>query len=250
MRLWIVSFSFQSSAIFSPFSLLELKSQWSCGWKMENCKKCSPGIRCVGCSDGNHVSHHERSVGLREVEINTVCSEFVKVEVIECHPLRQCETGTAADQNIVYLQSRSYAGKEQASLLSRFPHDCPVSSGKKVWKIGNLPPCWLSCLAVSDSKEDHCRWCFGDLTQKQPELGQSREEEACSTCGSKLRAICSSLLASKAFFPTHGAYFLCAFTFILRGFHFFSSDSSSVLPEQVWRCCFSGILGVEMTIMA
>lgn len=68
---------------------------------MENCEKCSPGIRCVGCSDGNHVSRHEKSVRLREAEISTVCSQFVKVEVTECHPLHQCETGISSDQNFL-----------------------------------------------------------------------------------------------------------------------------------------------------
>ena len=48
----------------------------------------------MGCSDGNHVSHDEKSVRLREAEISTVCSEFLKVEGTECHPLHQCETFT------------------------------------------------------------------------------------------------------------------------------------------------------------
>lgn len=145
MRLWNVSFSFQSSAILLLFSLFVLRSQWSCGWKMENCEKCSPGIRCVGCSDANHISHHEKSVRLGEAEISTVCSEFVKVEVTECHPLCQCETGTASNWN---FPSTHRAGLmlekgEQASLLLLCPHDCPASSGNNVWKIRNLPPLWL-----------------------------------------------------------------------------------------------------------
>lgn len=112
---------------------------------MENCEKCSPGIRCVGCSDGNHVSHHEKSVRLRESEISTVCGEFIKVEVAECHPFCRCKTGTANNRNFLSTHRGNLMLEkgEQASLLLHCTHDCPASSGNKVWNIGNLHPLWL-----------------------------------------------------------------------------------------------------------
>lgn len=78
---------FQFKELCYFLSLFVLRSQWSCGWKMESCEKCSPGIRYVGCSDGKPVSHHEKSIRLREAEISAVCGELVKVDVTECHPL-------------------------------------------------------------------------------------------------------------------------------------------------------------------
>lgn len=138
---WNVSFSFKSSAIFSLFSLFVLRSQWSCGWKMKSCEKCSPGIRYVGCSDGKPVSHHEESVRLREAEISEVCGELVKVEVTECHPLWQCKTGTSRELNFQFPYGANLVleQEEQFSLLFHCPHDSPGSSGNRVLETQNLP---------------------------------------------------------------------------------------------------------------
>lgn len=141
VTLWNVSFSFKSSAIFLLFSLFVLRSQWSCGWKMESCEKCSPGIRYVGCSDGKPVSHHEKSVRLREAEISAVCSELVKVEVTVCHPLWQCKTSTSREWNFWVPDEASLMleQKEQVSLLFHCPHGSHGSSGNRVLETQNLP---------------------------------------------------------------------------------------------------------------
>lgn len=196
MRLSNASFSFQSSAIFSLFSLFVLRSQWSCGWKMENCKKCSPGIRCGGCSDGNHVSHHEKSVRLKETEISTVCGKFVKVEVTECHRLHQWENDTASNRNFpsTYWGGLMQEKREQASYMTVL-----LAQETRHGKLNISLPSGCAGLAISGSSDDHCRWCFCDLTPKQSDLGQGRGKEACSSAGSKLRAISSLFSTLRSF---------------------------------------------------
>lgn len=116
--------------LFSHSSALSgWRSQWSCGWKMENVEKYSPGTSCVGCSDRNCEKPETQKL---------ICCEFIRsgnncvcVFLSEFNPCDQCEFDTPRDWNLPSV--RRIAG--QASLPIALPiwfgymDTCPVGTG-------------------------------------------------------------------------------------------------------------------------
>lgn len=123
----------------------------------------------------------------------------------DCHPLCQCKALLASAllvTKIFHLAiEQVYCWKKGSK-----PPSCCIAhvtvlpaQETRCGKYGIFLPSACAMLGIWDSNEDRCRWYFGDLTPRQPELGQGRGKETCSTAVSKLRAICSLFLASRAF---------------------------------------------------
>lgn len=120
-----------------------------------------------------------------------------------------------------------------------------VAQETRCWKHRTFLP---SNSAIMDSSKQGVFWWPNPKTAWAG-AEDRRGKEACGTAGSKLRAICSLFLASRAFFHSWCSLSVC-FHMYLEKLAYFHPNSLSVIAAQLWRYCFSGILGVEMTIIA